>query len=252
MFARILLIASLFLVVAGCNAGKNYETSLYYLEKRGFDLRRDGNAVYSVHIDEKTISQNDLRHICNLGSVELLFFRNSRMEKEALKGLEKCDALKSILYEKTSFASWSDLIYHDSIKKGLNLDFFGAIYDDDFMEELGKLQNNYALRITGDQGPHVPGDKGSVTNNGIRRYAESRTTSKPIALNLSEIQVDANAFPYFLQIKGLWYLEVGTGTSITYKRMKQFQDDYNRKYGEEVKIMGPLEWAREQSLESIQ
>lgn len=217
----------LFALAANCNAEERREEAIQYLKGKNYELGGFENVISNIVATNITVDRIALEKICDIGTVKSLFFRSSRLEKGAVRGLEGCDTLEYIRYEKGSTLPLEDIPDHDLIPKLAQLAFWGKTYGDDLMPYLAKLNKIPQLDISG-----------SLTADGIRRYVEVTTVHSGIRFAISSnSDLDDSAFEHFLKLKGLKYIDFGTKTGVTEEGVARFGEDYMKKYGVGVTIV---------------
>jgi ribosomal protein L30E len=227
-YVRVLI----FIAVAGsCNAEANKEEAVKYFKERKFELGGNGIVISNVVINNTNVTKVDLEHICDLSTVKVLFFRSTHLEKGAIRGLERCDKLESVFYEKGSDVLMEDLVLYDAIPNLDSLLFRGNQYGDELMPYLGRLKNLKSIYIQPGGRPEDQKNGGSLTDEGIRLFAEARKSETPIWLVIqNQPKVTDKAFQYFLQIKGLVGIDFGTNQYVTEDGMHKFAKEYHEKY----------------------
>jgi len=236
-------------VVTACNAEGKREDAIQYLKERKYHLRRAGDGldsvkvkgeIYSVTAKEIDVTEKDLRTLCELGTVEVLFFRNSQLAQGAIRGLEGCDKLEYISYEEGATLPLEEIPDHDRIQNLNRLAFSGKVYGDTLMPYLGQLKKVPEIVIAGDS-VEVGG---SITDEGVRRFVEAHTGSEKIRLDFTfQHKISDKAFEYLLNVKGLEYLEFGPRSEmkvemhVTREGASRFAKEYKEKYGYFPKVI---------------
>jgi hypothetical protein len=264
MKLKYLIILIITVFAGGCNAQERREEAIKYLEERKYELGRDANIIRIIDASNLNVTNTDLARICDIGTVEAIFFHSSRLGKGAILGLAKCNKLQAITYEPLSMyykentrakfneettLPLEDIPDHDQIPHLFNeketvsggLIFNGNTYGDDLLAALGKLRKVRIIWVRGlELDPRVQYDNGigygSLTDEGIRRFVEARTDGVELSLNFTfQPKITDKAFEYLLNLKGLKYIAFGPKTelkiNVTEKGAQKFREEYRRKYG---------------------
>ena len=251
---RILAIFLFFAITCKAANKEKYEQAVQYLKSHGYNLEQDKIGFWISEIENKNVSYEDIVHICDLPASGILFFRNSQIDKGAVKGFNKCDQLETIIYEVNTTIYPEDIPDHKLIKMLKALKFQGKLVGDEHLLNLTKLNLKKFASISVGQNVTNQGVKAFVENIGgdvsgtrldLSIYGENKYANSLI-ISIGGPKLTNEIFDYFINLKGLNKLYLGgPGCQITEKAASEFNNKYKEKYGQGTPDVMAYIWPEE-------
>lgn len=223
-------------LVVGCNKSRYNEDVIQYLSSNNIEAGGAKGIISNLTVKKQTVTISDIEMICQINTLETLYFNHSRINAGVIRHLQKCNNLKSIIYQYNSNLPLNEIEDHNLIPNLIDFHLWTSMQGDELMPYLAELHLD-EVDLSGGETETVTAP-GILTNNGIRKYAEYRANDKPIRLTfVNQPLITDDAFQYFLQIKGLTFIDFGSKTSVTEDGVKRFVFDYRKKYGKTLAVV---------------
>ena len=187
------------------------------LEQPGITLRRDGGEIYSVYVEEADWSREQSQAVCELKTVTVIEFYNTKLASGAIKALADCSILRTVRFSGKTPTGGSELLSLKDLKPLKIIGFLGSSYGDSIMGYVGQLAQLEEVYVQADE------RNGSLTDSGIAAFASARNSEAPLQLFLQgHPRITDSAFDHFGKIKGLTYIDFGEVAGVTREGIDAF------------------------------